>query len=136
MNNSGNMNTAANTQPEGNGSGVQSTFTQEDVNRIVSERLARERAKNEPTEETKREQALQAREAKLECREYIAEKGYPKELIDILNTADAVSFKKTVDKLNELYSKTAPKIFGATPSSSPTKLPNDNASLRKAFSLN
>lgn len=78
MNNSGNMNTAANTQPEGNGSGVQSTFTQEDVNRIVSERLARERAKNEPTEETKREQALQAREAKLECREYIAEKGYPK----------------------------------------------------------
>ena len=48
---------AVSTQPEDNG--TEKTFTQDEVNRIVSERLSRERAKAEPTEEEKRCQTLQ-----------------------------------------------------------------------------
>lgn len=39
-----------NSTPEENGGQGEKTFTQEEVNRIISERLARERAKNEPQE--------------------------------------------------------------------------------------
>ena len=51
------------------GQGSERTFTQEEVNRIVADRLARERAKSEPSLADEREQALKAREAKLDCRE-------------------------------------------------------------------
>ena len=57
----------ATTQPEANG-GSGRLFTQEEVNRIVSERLARERAKQPP------DQALQELEAKvkrMEMREFL-----------------------------------------------------------------
>ena len=46
------------------------TFTQDDVNRIVSERLAHEREKLQASaKDTEREKALAAREARLDCRE-------------------------------------------------------------------
>ncbi len=53
------------------GQGKGRTFTQEEVNRIVADRLAREKAKAEPSPADEREQALKAREAKLDCREYL-----------------------------------------------------------------
>lgn len=76
------------------------TFTQEEVNRIVAERLARERAKTEPSPVDEREADLKARESRLSCREFIAEMGYPAELLDILDTSDAERFKATVEKLD------------------------------------
>ena len=48
-------------------------FTQQQVNEIVRERLARERAKAEPTAIDERETALKAREARLDCRDYLEE---------------------------------------------------------------
>lgn len=46
-----------NTQPAGNGKAAEKTFTQEEVNRIVSDRLARERTKaQQPTPVDEREQ--------------------------------------------------------------------------------
>ena len=71
-------NTAAqqtNADPAVNGESKQQgrTFTQEEVNQIVSNRLAQERAKGEPTEAEKRESELAAREAALACREYISQ---------------------------------------------------------------
>ena len=52
------------------------TFTQDDVNRIVSERLAHEREKLQASaRDTEREKALAAREARLDCREYLDTKG-------------------------------------------------------------
>lgn len=86
------------TQPGANGK----TFTQEEVNQIVSERLKRERTKAEPSEQEKRESELAARESKLNCREYLSEKGYPVELLDILDTSDAEAFKGNLDKLCSL----------------------------------
>ena len=41
------------------------TFTQDEVNRIVSDRLAREKAKSEPTAADTREKELDERENKL-----------------------------------------------------------------------
>ena len=46
-------------------------FTQEEVNRIVSDRLARERAKAEPSPLDEREAAIKARESALDCKEYL-----------------------------------------------------------------
>ena len=62
------------------------TFTQDDVNRIVSERLAHEREKLQASaKDTEREKALAAREARLDCREYLDAQGYPAALLDVLD---------------------------------------------------
>ena len=84
-------------------------FTQDDVNRIVSERLARERAKAEPTAIDERETQLKARESHLDCRDYLesltkdgkAASNIVK-LLDILDTSDKEKFQATVTALREL----------------------------------
>lgn len=102
------------TQPEENGA---RTFTQEEVNKIVSERLARERSKSEPTPEETKLQELAARESRLTCREYVTEKNLNRELLNIFSTDNADSFKTNVEKLLELcpeldenHKKTVPRI--------------------------
>ena len=84
-------------------------FSQDDVNRIVSERLARERAKAEPSAIDERESQLKARESRLDCRNYLEElsKGGKAAsgvlgLLDILDTGDSEEFKRTVSALLEL----------------------------------
>lgn len=107
-----NQNTELPTTPTPEASGDQGgdrMFTQADVNRIVSDRLARERAKVEPTAIDERENALKAREARLDCRDWLEElsKGGKAAsgvmgLLDILDTGDSEKFKKTVTALLEL----------------------------------
>lgn len=93
------------TQPEDNGNqGSGKMFTQDDVNRIVSERLARDRKeRTTQTEADEKEQALKARESKLDCREYLSEKKYPAELLEVLDTSDVEKFKAAADKIQEMY---------------------------------
>lgn len=101
---------AGTTQPEGNGvpQGGK-TFTQEEVNRIVSERLARERTKQDPQSAPTVEQLVQrendliARENRITCTEYIREKKLKPELLDIFDSSNAEQFKETVEKLLEVY---------------------------------
>lgn len=88
--------------PEENGGQGSKLFTQDEVNRIVSERLARERAKPEPTPEDAREADLRARETRLSCREYIAEEGFPAELLEVLDTSDFDKFKAVVEQLDKI----------------------------------
>lgn len=107
---------STNTQPGGNGKQTDAgkLFTQEDVNRIVSERLKAERAKTGPSEQDAREIELSKRESKLSCRDFLDEKEYRPELLDILDTSDVENFKKTVTKLSELVpsiSKKAVTVF-------------------------
>ena len=89
------------TQPADNGDqGGGKMFTQEEVNNIVRDRLARERAKNtpqEPTEEEKRVQDLNTRESKLACREYVMDQGLPRQLLDVLDTSNYEEFKSKAD---------------------------------------
>lgn len=91
------------TPEDSGGQGENRTFTQEEVNRIVADRLARERAKAEPSPADEREQALKARESKLDCREYLSGEKLPAELADILDTSDAEAFKANVKRLAGLF---------------------------------
>ena len=102
----------ATTQPEASGNQAQGkTFTQEEVNNIVRERLARERAKAESSQPDQREQDLTARENALSCREYIAEKKYPKELLELFPTDNAEQFKASVDKLLKIFPQLKPDVL-------------------------
>lgn len=98
------------TQPADNGSQSEGKmFTQDEVNRIVSDRLARDREKRTvQQQEDAREQALKARETKLDCREYLSEKKYPVELLDVLDTSDVEKFKAAADKLWSVYGMDRP----------------------------
>lgn len=87
-------NTGANGGPGGK------VFTQEEVNKIVSDRLAREREKlTQQPQEDEREKALKAREARLDCRDYLDSKKYPSALLDVLDCSDVEKFKTAVDTM-------------------------------------
>lgn len=107
--------TTGTTQPEANGAPAGKTFTQEEVNKIVSDRLAKERAKQEPQSDpaaeqlAQREKELTARESRMTCTEYIKEKGLDAALMDILDTGNAEAFKANVEKLLAAYPAIDPK---------------------------
>ena len=91
---------AATANPGANGGTGGKTFTQDEVNRIVSDRLAREREKlTQSPQEDEREKALKAREARLDCRDYLDSKKYPAALLDVLDSSDLERFKAAADTL-------------------------------------
>lgn len=91
---------AATANPGASGGTGGKTFTQEEVNRIVSDRLTREREKltQQPSGD-EREKALKAREARLDCRDYLDSKKYPVALLDVLDCSDVEKFKAAVDNM-------------------------------------
>lgn len=126
-----------NQNPDGAG---EKTFSQEDVNRIVGERLAKEKAKGEAVL-AEREQQLAQRELLLTAKEKINEMGLPAELVDALNMSSpealekALSTVKTV--LDKYKSEARPmKFSGAKPAESLSGVRNTgDDSLRKAMRL-
>ena len=135
-----------NTQTEGNntqqtaGENTESkTVTQEEVNRIVQDRLAREREKRgagQTLEE--RELDLTRRENRMKCAEKLTEAGYPKELLDILDTSNAETFMENVGKLAAMQIQAPnaapiPRVVGVTPGALKE---GEDADIRKAFGLN
>lgn len=79
-------------------------FTQEQVNEIIKKRLERQKENNIDTQELDARAAeLNSRESRLNCREYLIEKGYPAELLDIIDTTDVENFKKKADRANNVY---------------------------------
>lgn len=126
-----------NQNPDGAG---EKTFSQEDVNRIVGERLAKEKAKGEAVL-AEREQQLAQRELLLTAKEKINEMGLPAELVDALNVSSpealekALSTVKTV--LDKYKSEARPmKFSGAKPAESLSGVKNTgDSSLRKAMGL-
>ena len=105
---------AGTTQPEVNGTATGGkTFTQDEVNRIVSDRLNKERATQGNAAEqleqlNQREQALNARESKLTCMEYIKSEKLPEGLMEVFDTSNAEQFKASVGKLIKLYPQLNP----------------------------
>ncbi|WP_310605079.1 capsid assembly scaffolding protein Gp46 family protein [Anaerosporobacter sp.] len=80
------------------------TFTQEDVNRIVGERLAKEKAKtNNDTEISKREQELEQRELRLTAKEVLIEKELPVQLLDALNCTDKKTMEKSIATIETIF---------------------------------
>lgn len=136
-------NNNTNTQTEGNNtqqtagdSTEPKTFTQEEVNRIVQDRLARERRGTGQTIE-ERELDLTRRENRMKCAEKLTEAGYPKELLDILDTSNAETFMENVGKLAAMRIQAPnaapiPRVVGVTPGALKE---GEEADIRKAFGL-
>lgn len=102
--------------PEASGDqGAEKLFTQADLDRIIGERLARERAKAEPSPDEAREADLKAREARLDCREYISAEGFPEALLELFDTSDAEKFKAAVQRLDDAEVPEVGRVLVATP---------------------
>lgn len=134
-------NKATNTNPE-SGAG-EKTFTQDQLNDIVSRRLAEEKAKSEKTLR-EREQQLAQRELLLTAKEKLTESGLPVELLDALNVSSPEAMDKAITTLKGVIDKIkaeAPKPFtihGAHPGESgrrPELGMGGDSSLRKAMGL-
>lgn len=100
-----------NSTPEENRGQGEKLFTQADVDRIIGERLKRVRMEKQDTAELEaREKAVAARESALKCREYLADHGYPAELLDVINTSDADEFGRRADKAYSVISDMQARI--------------------------
>lgn len=97
-----------NTSSEGTQTGIDGkTFTQEDVNRIVQERLAKERSKGSNNEELdKRAAELDRRERKLNAVTKLREKGLPDYLADALNMNTDEDFDKSIEAIIKMKGET------------------------------
>ena len=111
---------------------TEKTFTQEDVNKMIQDRITREQAKwekkvqDERTEAEKlakmkadekikyqqekrekeladRERELTTRELKAQAYETLAEKGIPKELVDILNYESAETCNASIESVSKAF---------------------------------
>lgn len=92
--------------PEG-----EKTFTQEEVNRIVKERLGRERSRlngllkeDDPREAAlaEREKAVAVKELRAGAKEALASKGIPAEALELLNYTDKESCDKSIEAVEKL----------------------------------
>ena len=103
--NTENMN--QNADPASTQGAGEKTFTQDDVNRIVQDRLAkdRERASKELGE---REQELAQREFRLNSRQKLIDRGYPEEILDALNCSSEKEFDKALDIIDGLIKDHTP----------------------------
>ena len=103
-----NMNTSAEpTATQADQTGGQKTFTQDDVNRIVQDRLAKdwEKASKELGE---KEQELAQREFRLNSRQKLIDKGYPESLLDALNCSSEEAFDKALDIIDGFIKERTP----------------------------
>lgn len=94
------MNELKNTAQEGaeNLTEGNKTFSQEDVNRIIQERLAKEKQKGQEAL-TAREQELAAKEYRLDATAVLREKGLPDELADMIKADSVEEFSKNVEAI-------------------------------------
>lgn len=90
-----------NTDPAANQGAGEKTFTQDDVNRIVQDRLAKDREKASK-ELGERELELAQREFRLNSRQKLIDKGYPETLLDALNCSSEEAFDKALGIIDGL----------------------------------
>lgn len=132
-----------NTNPAAEQGAGEKTFTQEDVNRIVGERLAKEKAKNSgEVDFAKREQELARRELHMTAKELLSEKGLPVQIVDALNCADEETMKKSIETFEKVFADykanaTQVKFKGCRPGASlaPSSELAGDMELRKAMGL-
>lgn len=116
------------------------TFTQDDVNRIVQDRLAKEKAKLDASL-VEREQALQQREMAVKAQELLAERGLPKTLATALRYSNEDELVAALDSLQALRGFTEEKPKAGIKRIFENKLPDDTldrdmgSDLDRAFGL-
>lgn len=144
------MENTAKTSAEGTQTGAQGaqnqqndkTFTQEDVNRIVQERLAKERSKGNNTDELiQRTAELDLRERKIKAREELSKNGLPDYLVDALNMQDDESFEKSIKAITKMKGEAGASQVGQIGGTIISPIGNVEGTgavgdpLRKAFGL-
>lgn len=107
------------------------TFTQEDVNRIVQERLAKEKSNGQTGQTDTREAELDKREADIKAREQryatlsaIREAGLPDELADVIRCDSEDNLKKSLETIKKIIEERTP-----------TEQDKKNAATMAAFSF-
>lgn len=93
------------------------TFTQDDVNRIVQERLAKEKSKASSNEDfekktaelEKRTTELEARENRLNVVTALRDAGYPDELADVIRCSNADELKKSMEVIDKIIKERTPE---------------------------
>lgn len=132
-------------QGAGAGQQQEKLFTQEEVNRIVGERLAR--VKNQPDNSgyAEREHELNQREMRLDARERLADAGIPKELLPLVNCSSKEDMENSIKLItahfgasnrpaNSYRMKVSGGAFGNTGAST-SKITNEDE-IRAAMGLN
>lgn len=117
------------------------TFTQNDVNRIVQERLAKEKGKGNDELE-KRAAELDKRERRMNAVDELRKNGLPDYLVDALNMNTDEDFQKSMEAIKKMkgeYQSSAKQDTGVfigtgNPIGTVTKGPVNN-DLRDAFGL-
>lgn len=112
------------------------TFTQEQVNAIVGERLAKEKAKTEAVL-AQREQELAKRELMLTAKEKAGEMGLPVEILGVLNISDPETLDKSLETIKKVIEDNKPKAPNQIVNYTPAYggIPDDKEPLRKAMGL-
>lgn len=137
-------NNIQNTSLEGKQTGTEGkTFTQEDVNRIVQERLAKERSKGNSNEDLdKRAAELDMRERKLNAVTKLREKGLPDYLADVLNMNTDDDLDKGIEAILKMkgegegtQSQSAGTIIGRGDLLGTVSKGGNDGDLRSAFGL-
>ena len=113
------------------------TFTQEDVNRIVQERLSREWNKAASDQDRlkeleERERALTAREQAITRKAVLKSKNIPEEVYEALNCTSEESFNKSLEILSPYFQKLNEPIMNPV---RPVGGSFHDDSLRKAMGL-
>ena len=127
------------------------TFTQDDVNRIVQERLAKEKSKASSNEDfekktaelEKRTTELEARENRLNAVTALRDAGYPDELADVIRCSNADELKKSMAVIDKIIKERTPEGWSKVLEEKRSRivfsapihtLPNDNG-IRSAMGL-
>lgn len=123
-----------NADPAATGENKGKLFTQDEVNRIVSERLNRERekaaqaaaqaAEPAPDDDTARRRAeLTEAENRIKCKEFLLDnKQYPAALLDLYDTKDFEAFKANAEKLLKAFPQLDPAARPKVPKFSASTL--------------
>lgn len=84
---------------------IPKSFTQDDVNRIVQERLARERERINSmiNEDEGIRKELTANRLKLNATKELNAAGYPIELVDFVDCTDEKACKESIGKISKVY---------------------------------
>ena len=115
------------------------TFTQDELNNIIGERLAKEKVKNEALL-VQKEKELAERELRLTASEKLVEKGLPIELLEALNCTSSETLENSIKIIETAIKKNQRHdavITGAKPGDSSTRpqKPGGDQAIRDAMGL-
>ncbi len=91
----------------------QKTFTQEQLNAIVGERLAKEKTKSDAALAA-REKELADKEFRFEAKEMLIGRGLPADLLDALNTSSREAFEKSLSIITPLLTRSTGMTFSTS----------------------